>query len=213
MSYSNLPKLLQILCVLVLLSGCQSDHPDGSGNTASQSDTHERVIERYSGGEKRVVAVYQGEGTEEELLRRITYAKDGSRIRVENKKTGSVKDYGDLNPQYSDPDSLRSFLSEGVWVSSSSVGNTEYTALTLYEGEKVNRFLKIGETARRNPKRVEYLENFRVVSGSGEDVDTSGVDLLGTDKISVGGSDPYTRVQIDEIESEILKTSVKKVRP
>jgi hypothetical protein len=212
MSYSKPPELLQILCFLVLLSGCQSGNPDGSGNTTSQSETRERVIERYSGGEKKVVAVYQGEGTEEELLRRITYTKTGNRIRVENKKTGSVKDYGDLNPQYSDPDSLRNFLSEGVWVSSSSVGNTEYTALRLYESERVNRFLKIDDVARRKPKKIEYLENFRIVTEIG-DVDTVKVVLIGPNKISVGGSDPYTRVKIDEIESEILEASVEKYAP
>jgi hypothetical protein len=198
---------------LVLLSGCQPNHPDGSGNTASQSETRERVIERYSGGEKKVVAVYQGEGTKEELLRRITYTKAGSRIRVENKKIGSVKNYGELNPQYSNPDSLRNFLSEGVWVLSSSIEDMEYTTLILYEAEKVSRFLKIGETARRNPKSIEYLENFRVVTRSGENIDTTKVDLLGPDRISVGGSDSYTRVKIDEVESEILKASVKEVRP
>jgi len=74
----------------------------------------EEVTKRYQGGEKKVVVKYQGTGSEERILERLTYSKSGELIKFEDLESDSVKNYVDLNPKLEKPEGLKNYL-QGTW--------------------------------------------------------------------------------------------------
>ena len=93
-------KFIYVLGIAALLSSC------------GQS-TREDVIERYEGGEKKIVAVYEGAGVDEKLIERRTYDQDGTNILVENIPDGTSIGWAEINAVAS-PDGLAESL-KGEW--------------------------------------------------------------------------------------------------
>jgi azurin len=92
-----------ILLLLFPLVGCVQER-------------REEVAKRYSTGQKKEVRVYEGEGAEEELIKRQIYVPSGELIRVENVAKEDTLDYSDLNPELLEPEGQKKFLSEKAWV-------------------------------------------------------------------------------------------------
>lgn len=112
---------LAVLLFLPLLLGCGQDR-------------REEVAERYSTGQKKEVRVYEGEGTEEELIKRQIYTREGELIRVENAAEEDTLYYSDLNPELLEPEGQKKFLGGKAWLVDKigSVSAVQFTADSMY---------------------------------------------------------------------------------
>ncbi|MDA7640569.1 hypothetical protein N8787_02935 [Opitutaceae bacterium] len=65
--------------------------------TSCSPSIREEIIERFPGGEKKVVAVYSGSGIDENILERRTYDSRGDLMLIEDLVTGSSKDWHEIH--------------------------------------------------------------------------------------------------------------------
>lgn len=107
-------KPLAAILILALLVGCAES-------------SREEVLSRFDSGEKQVVGVYRGSGSNEALTERRTYDQNGTLILLENLEAGSRQTFVDLNPQLQTADGLADFLA-GEW--------HEYRYSELFDGEE-----------------------------------------------------------------------------
>ncbi len=94
--------MLSLLAVMALILG-------GCGQP-----TREEVLERYEDGRKKVVAVYQGKGTNEKMIARHSYDESGVEYLVEDLIADTTFHYVDLHPDVLTADGLRSYV-QGQW--------------------------------------------------------------------------------------------------
>ncbi len=108
--------------------------------------TREEVIERHQGGEKKVVAVYTGHGTSEQLVERFTYDESGEIVLHEDLLNGTRKNWLQLNPQLKTPGGLESYL-QGSWHSERYRDKGDYSELHITHQLTVdgNRFSFVSE--------------------------------------------------------------------
>ena len=183
---------------------------------ASEPAVREEIISRYQGGEKKVVAVYEGEGANETLKRRITFTEEGERMKVEDLETGKTRNYGDLHPEYSRPDSLESFLGRGVWVKISVIDGEEMYAddlgimvADIYTADSLARIVRVGEIKRKVTSAIDYLDGFRVRGGPGGELDTTQVEIIRPDRIRSLNPDreefEFERADVDEAQSLVIR--------
>ncbi len=78
--------------------------------------SREEVISRFEGGEKQVVAVYRGSGTNEQLVERHTYNSNGDLVLLEDLESGTTSTWQDLNPELDTPRGLQEAM-QGDWYS------------------------------------------------------------------------------------------------
>jgi hypothetical protein len=207
-----LPVLLIPLLFVIACSGEQSAEN-------SEPETREEVIERYEGGEKRVVAVYEGTGKEETLVKRITYASSGQRIKVENLAKDTTLTFGDLQSQYAKGDSLQAYLTRTAWINAGNeVDGESSTGVDIYTADSLYKVIQIGGFSRRISYSVDYLDGFRVRRDPGGDDEptTTRIHLRGPGEINYGDKDDkesiYRRVKLDEMESVILRKAVRELQ-
>jgi hypothetical protein len=74
-----------------------------------------QVVERYPGGQTKVVAIYSDTGSRDAPVRRETYSPDGTLVQREDVAAGSVQTFVDLHPAVYEPQGLRRYLA-GEWV-------------------------------------------------------------------------------------------------
>ncbi|GEM_PF-2551163 len=134
-------------------------------------EVREEVTNRYEGGEKKVVVKYQGTGSEEKILERLTYSKSGELIKFEDLESDSVKNYIDLNPELQKAAGLKKYL-QGTWhkelSSSDDLKRIVFNADTL---KVYNTFIDpiLGEPERKDTSRakkvwlVNYLDDQKLV--------------------------------------------------
>jgi hypothetical protein len=195
--------------VSVLLMGCGGD----GGNV----NTREEVISRYSSGEKRVVAIYEGEGVDEQLTERVTFSKSGERVKVENKEEDETKYYDQIHSELSDGDELREFLARDVWVNTGvELDGEKISGIDMYRRDSLYKVVKMGDFARKISYKAEYEDGLEVTrkSSDGEE-NTSRIYILGPDKIRYSGYEntegTYKRVEASKLESVAIRESVKEL--
>ena len=85
-------KLLLIICLGLFLISCGDGN--SSGNEKELKNMREEVIERYDGGDKKVVGYYDGEGSNEVIVKRVHYYSQidgGKKEKEENFKNGELE--------------------------------------------------------------------------------------------------------------------------
>jgi len=85
-------KLILIISVGLFLLSCGDGN--SSGEEKQLKNLREEVIERYDGGDKKVVGYYDGEGSNEVIVKRVHYysQNDGGRKeKEENYKNGQLE--------------------------------------------------------------------------------------------------------------------------
>lgn len=204
-----------LLIPLLFVSACSGEQSTEN----SESEKREEVIERYEGGKKRVVAVYEGTGKEESLVKRITYASSGQRIKVENLAQDTTLTFEDLQGQYAKADSLQVYLTRTAWINAGNkLDGESSTGVDIYTPDSLYKIIQIGEFTRRISYSVEYLDGFRVRRdpGGDEEPTTTRIHLRGPDEINYGDKDNtesvYRRVKLDDMQSLILRKAVKELR-
>ncbi len=105
------------LMMAALLAGC-SDGP------------REEVIEQYAGGEKRVVAVYAGRGSDEPMIERRTYDLTGDILSLVDLVSGETFGYMELHPELSTARGLRDAM-QGRWYTAEHEGVGTLTEQTI----------------------------------------------------------------------------------
>lgn len=88
----------------------------GITSCSNKPEFREEIIERYSGGEKKIVAQYSGKGIDERLVNRFTYDETGDLILKEDLQNNIKLDWNQLNPDVNTVIGLKNFL-QGGWVS------------------------------------------------------------------------------------------------
>lgn len=196
--------------VPVLLMGCGGD----GGNV----NTREEVISRYSSGEKRVVAVYEGEGVNEEMTKRVTFSKEGEKIKIENKKEDKVRYYDQIKSDISSGSKLKEFMTDGAWVSEGGeVDGDELSGIKVYEKDSVYTVIKLGDVATKISKKANYKDRMKIEKIA-QDGSKSKIRIyvMGPNKMRLGGyknkEATYERLEVSELESEILVESVEEVK-
>jgi hypothetical protein len=198
-----------ILFTLLLIAGCQSGDTSNPDNTGLNKDFHEQVVDRYPDGSKRVLAIYEGKGSDEQILRRITYAKNGVRVRVEDVRSGKIKQYEDLYEDQSDSDYLQSFLEGSVWLRSSGEGATRISAMYLFDSKRGLQAVETNESETCDSYDISY-SGYRafIVPTSESDSDTLEVKFSSPNKIFLGSPSidiiPLERVDKSTIQSDFL---------
>lgn len=127
-------KILYVLCLGLVFGGCDNNKEPNNvteiiikEENPNKEYIREEIIEEYEGGDRMVLATYKGEGSDQELIKRITYysQNDGGGImkeenyknrkldgvNIEYTKNGDpsyVKIYkeGDLTSEYDPRDEL-----------------------------------------------------------------------------------------------------------
>jgi hypothetical protein len=128
---------------LVLLSGC--DQPP-----------REEVIERYEGGEKKIVAIYKGSGVDEQLIERRTYDPKGTTLLLENVTDGTITEWAELN-DVGTPAGLAKWL-QGEWSGTDYIGRS--FAIEFDRNRLVINFLS-EDKAETYLYSLQYLSNYR----------------------------------------------------
>jgi len=95
--------LISVISALTL-TGCNSEEKQ-----------RQEIIERYTGGEKKVVATYTGSGSEEMLTYRQTFSLGGDLVLLEDIEYGAVTDWLGLNPEVMTSAGLQEYL-QGDWL-------------------------------------------------------------------------------------------------
>ena len=131
---------LTVVVLLALLAGCGPEQ-------------REEVTERYSTGEKKKVLTYEGQGAEEELIKRQIYARSGELIRVEDVAEEDTLYYGDLNPELVEPEGLKEFLTGGAWSSELVESSIQFTGDSMYMVDTPEE----GRVADARIHGIEYL--------------------------------------------------------
>lgn len=182
----RLQSQLAVLLVLPLLLGCGQDR-------------REEVTERYSTGQKKEVRVYEGEGTEEELIKRQTYTRSGELIRVENVAKGDTLYYGDLNPAVTDPEGLEDYLIGRAWTfDEEETLSFQFTSDSMFEaGEVVDDKARIRHIEYLSGEKKGGTQMGRIVAYTENEADTLGVYPMGPDSLMWGGIFPFKRVNRD----------------
>lgn len=206
------PVLLIPLLFVTACSGEQSTED-------AEPERREEVIERYEGGEKRVVAVYKGTGKEESLVERITYGPSGQRIKVENLAQDTTLTFEDLQTQYESADSLQAYLTRTAWINAGNeVDGESTTGVDIYTPDSLYKIIQIGDFSRRISYSVDYLDGFRVRRDPGgvDEPTTTRIHLRGPDEINYGDKDNkegiYRRVKLDNMQSLMLRKAVKELQ-
>ena len=144
---------LFVLAVLPFLSSC------------GQS-TREEVIERYEGGEKRVVAVYKGAGVDEQLIERRTYDAKGDAILVENIADGTTVEWTEINAVATSKGLAEAL--QGEWTGTDLIG----TPMELVFGrDEVSIAGELYSAENNSLYSLEYLPDYRA---KGLEVDQTG---------------------------------------
>jgi len=110
-----------IICIFLsslLLIGCSSER-------------REVVLERYDSGSKYIVAIYEGEGTDEQLIERRFYQESGKLGRIEDVLNDSTISYEELYPEISTSEGLREFL-QGEWLGYRVIRYDDFSAVESY---------------------------------------------------------------------------------
>jgi hypothetical protein len=195
--------------IIFSVAGCQSNGTHGTDNMDSDNGPREAIIDRYPGGSKKTVAVYQGKGTEEQLLRRITYAKNGVRVTVEHVESGVIERYEDLYQDCSNADYIRSFLKDSVWMRSDGKGDTKVIEMYLFDSGKGLQAVETNEFETCDSYNISYTgrRTFAAPSNDSE-TDTFEVKISGPNKIFLGDiskdRSPLERVDRNNIRSDFL---------
>jgi len=141
-----------------------------------EGDTREEVISRFPGGEKKIVAKYQGHGEKEQMVERLTYDKSGTLVLREDLRSGVSKNWGDLNPKIKKAPELRKYL-QGTWVAVTVEDKGEYTEhfekMTFtFKGEVVDlvregKFTNLGKLSTIKKRlKATYLDDGFVLFAS-----------------------------------------------
>lgn len=135
----------------------------------------EDVIQRFAGGEKQVVAKYEGSGSDERMVERRTFDVSGELILLEYLESGQVLTWAELQTDLDTPDGLREAM-QGAWYSYSLEGEAanpfqaaKFT-MTLegehYRGEGSHKFLILDDDDWSEPRaesgRFEFIGNSSV---------------------------------------------------
>lgn len=167
----RLQSKLIVAIFLLLLLGCGQDQ-------------REEVTERYSTGEKKEVLTYEGQGSEEELVKRQIYARSGELIRVEDVAQGDTLFYNDINPDLKEPEGLKDFLADAAWIERSSESAIQFTDDSMYAVDRSGE----GEISDSWIHHIEYSENEAVVHGDAGG-DTVVIGPMGPDSLLWVGYD------------------------
>lgn len=139
----------------------------GCGN-----DTREVVSERYPNGGKKTVLIYEGEGTDEQLIERRTYARNGELVQIYNPSKDDTLYYEDLNKEILSGEGFRKFLSEGAWKKKSEGG------VYMRQFAKDSIYIMIGDSPIDDTEDTwfgayptKYLDSTRTLEGSKDDED------------------------------------------
>lgn len=127
---------LMLAVLSLLVQGC---------SRKNTSDLREVVIERYTGGEKKVLAIYNGEGVEEILVERRTYDLKGKMIFKENLVTNQKFNYADIYPEVKESVGLKKYLNGG-WKTG-----------TYYKS-----YIKENIVTSDKKEIIDYLDNTRI---------------------------------------------------
>lgn len=148
--------------------------------SACSEPVREEIISRFDSGEKRVVAVYRGDGSNEQLIERQTYIRDGTLVLLEDLTSGLTKSFLELNPEVSTAVGLADFLS-GVW----------------YEHKHAN----VGEALERiESMAITFADTSMSIEFTGAYVD-SGRQTSGEQQVSVTYHDEF-KLTIDSREAD-----------
>lgn len=137
---------------------------------ACGENVREEVTDRYPTGEKKEILIYEGEGTDEQLVERRTYTKNGELIRIEDVAKNDTLYYGEIKSRLSSPSGLRDFLSRKSW---------------KYEGDGFDRYFQFTKDSvyflvdreytgsqRFGSNSVAYLKNWKIAERNKKGVDT-----------------------------------------
>lgn len=198
-----------LLASIFVIFGCSS----GDQSDVNSEPVREKVIDRYEGGMKKVVAEYRGRGVDEEMIRRITFTKRGEKKKIENLESGETRYYGEIHGRSSKQDSLKAFLMGSVWYQEIDVGDDTWSTATIYEENESHTILANDGFSRRIVNRVEYKDGLKLKIIREDSVRTENLKITGPNEISFNKEgDTNIRVEASELEIESLKSAVKELR-
>ena len=77
-------KVILLFSLSLFLFNCGDGNSSGEEKTIQKKELKEVVIERYSEGDKKIVGFYDGEGSNEVIVKRVHYYENGQLKKVES---------------------------------------------------------------------------------------------------------------------------------
>ena len=87
-------KVILLFSLSLFLFNCGDGNSSGEEKTIQKKELKEVVIERYSEGDKKIVGFYDGEGSNEVIVKRVHYYPQnsgGGKQKEENYKGGKLE--------------------------------------------------------------------------------------------------------------------------
>jgi len=121
---SSVILFLLIASSVITLSGCDSAPVN-----------RQEVIERFTGGEKRIVVTYVGSGANEKLILRQTFDADGDLVLLEDIEHGSIINWLELHPELKTSEGLKVYF-QGEWVYEKKSKYSKEISKTIFQIEE-----------------------------------------------------------------------------
>jgi len=151
----------------------------------------------------------------EKMIKRITFAKNGEMIKLEDRVKEKTKLYWEFKPEYKKSNNLKKYLTKTAWFGEFKLGDKKARSITIYEPDSVHTYLNIGDITREISSGIEYKNNLKIIiTSNGKVKKTDKVYPLSpksfTNNLS-SSSGVKVRVELGSKEKEELESKIKKL--